>query len=96
MNVRGDVDYGTTIVIMDFFNPTASQEGTNEEYLKEIIESAESYYYPKLIRNEIVISADSTGRRHCVPEEKAHVMHLLMHFVERWLGRRGGFSVETF
>ena len=58
LKVRNEDEYGTTIVIVDFFNPIKDQEGTNDSYLKEIIESAEFYYYPKQMQNEISISAE--------------------------------------
>ena len=61
LEVRGDEEYGTTIVIVDFFNPATQEQGSNESYLKEMIESAEFYYYPKMLQNEICISAEIGG-----------------------------------
>ena len=76
LKIRDEDEYGTTIVIIDFFNPIKDQEGTNDSYLKEIIESAEFYYYPKMLQNEIVISAEIGGELvFPEPESNEDVQH---------------------
>ena len=61
LDVREEEDYGTTIVVVEFFNPNAEQRASNEEYLQEIIQSAEYYYYPKLIKRKFQFRQKSEG-----------------------------------
>ena len=61
LKIRDEDEYGFDDCHCDFFNPIKDQEGTNDSYLKEIIESAESITIQRSCKNEIVISAEIGG-----------------------------------
>ena len=93
LKARGEEEYGTTIVIVDFFNPIKDQEGSNESYLKEIIESAEFYYYPKQMQGEISISAEIGGE---IVSPEPEMKEEVKHFQDALKKTVAGEAVDDF
>lgn len=98
LDVREEGDYGTTIVVVEFFNPNAEHQASNEKYLQKIIQSAEYYYYPKLIQKEISISAQIGGRIELPnPDERPEVRDFADAFKKTVRGESTDeFKLETF